>query len=397
MKSLNHFLNNTETNLGFYTVGNQIFDNKVPALVAATKHKEQPVWHFHNHVFDSLNWQTDYNLDLSAIYQQRAQQLREKYDWITLCFSGGSDSWTAWKAFYDSKTHLDEIYVRWPLQATSGNYQILNNNFHASNILSEWDLTIVPLLSEIQKLSPSTKITVYDWSTPLLTSELTDYDWNYFNDWLNPGYFLKMPSITDFQKNLIQKGKKIAVVFGVDKPQILYRDEKIYGYFLDKLASRNVLDSDQRTAELFYWTKDLPELVVAQTRTIFNWLKHNKNYLYLIDVNTINTPCNSSNKKLWDHLVKKLIYADYCKLGVFQADKGTTAIFDEIDDWMYRIQNQKFYQSWLFGLKNVLNSIDDKFIEKNTHGPTGFVGFIDHAYLVGTIGSYHNTVIKTQQ
>ena len=179
---------------GYYQVGAEIYTHKISALMSSSKGNNSPEWHFHNDVYEKLNWQADSKFTLNELYQARAKQLREKYDYLVLSFSGGSDSWTALQAFIDSGTHLDEIFVRWPMSATCGKYAV-NTNTHASNILSEWTLTIQPMLAKYQNLLSNTKITVHDWSSDLLNNELSDQDWMLTQDYLNPGSFLKFQSI----------------------------------------------------------------------------------------------------------------------------------------------------------------------------------------------------------
>ena len=125
--TVNQIISNQERQ-GFYTVGSTVFVHKISALIEATRTNQMPTWHFHYNTYKKLPWQQEYHEPLTMVYQRRAKQLRDKYDHLTLCFSGGSDSWTALKAFLDSRTHLDELYVRWPLAATKGRYVVSSVN-----------------------------------------------------------------------------------------------------------------------------------------------------------------------------------------------------------------------------------------------------------------------------
>lgn len=368
---------------GFYRVGNDTITHKISALIRARELAVTPTWHFHSDVYAKLNWQQDLPFDSRHYYHQRARQLREKYEYLVLSFSGGSDSWTVLKSFVDSGTHLDEVFVRWPIKASQGRYTVGPND-DPKNILSEWDLTIVPMIQQFKQLLPQTTFTILDWSDSILTRELTDDDWLNVEDAINPGVHFKYNAIGPTELAAINAGKRTAIIFGADKPQLMYEDGKVYCYFLDKLAHVHPNNSFKRTCELFYWTPELPELVLAQCRQIFRYLQARPQVLPLIDWSI---PYNPQRKHLWDQIVKDIIYNEYSQLKTFQARKPTSAIHDEADAfYIWDRDNLRFLQSWEYGLKNIFSSIESRYIQKNTSGvATGFTGFTDGKYCLGSI------------
>lgn len=367
---------------GHYQVGREIYTHKLSALIDASKNNRNiPTWHFHDHIYSKLNWQEDSKFTLDELYQQRARQLREKYDYLVLSFSGGSDSWTVLQAFIDSGTHLDEIFVRWPLSATSGKYTV-SKIVSASNILSEWELTIRPMLEQYQKIIPNTKITVLDWSDELLNRELDDSDWSIAQDHLNPGSFLKFQSISASELQAIDQGKRTAIIFGSDKPALYYDNGGVYCHFIDKSANGHAYSRFDRVSELFYWTPDLPDIVHAQSRAIFAHIKHNPALLRLIDKKIKPT---KQKKDLWNALTKSIIYKKYSELNTFQATKSYNNILDEVDSWMTDIKDFRYMQSWNFGIKNILKSVSSKFLIKNNDEITGLVTYNSGKYYLGPI------------
>ena len=139
-----------------------------------------------------------------------------------------------------------------------------------------------------------------------------------------------------------------------------------------------------RTSELFYWTPDMPELVLAQSREIFRYLQVNPDALKLIDCNI---PFSQQRKQTWDTLVRCIIYNDYTKLNAFQTKKSSSCIHNDSDIWMWDIKSSDFklLKSWEYGLKNVLESINECYIQKTNGQPTGFIGFVDGMYCLGSI------------
>jgi hypothetical protein len=127
--------------LGYYSIGEKKYYSKVQALMDATKNNQFPEWNFNRKIFDLFNWAEEPGVALRELYKIRAKQLREKYDYIRLEFSGGGDSTTAIFSFLLNNIHLDEIVFRYPKQ---GEKDVVGDvyNYDPSNTLSEWELTI---------------------------------------------------------------------------------------------------------------------------------------------------------------------------------------------------------------------------------------------------------------
>lgn len=365
---------------GYYQVGDQKFVNKTLALIESERTGQYPSWHFFNDVYSKINWLNPPHTDIKSLYQQRARQLREKYDYISISFSGGSDSFTIIKSFIDSGTHIDEIFVRWPIKATDKHP--LSKDTHSSNILSEWKLTILPQLDLFKKqLSETTKITIIDWSDRILKDENIDIDWQHNQDFFNPGVRIKYDTVTDHALKQIESGKKVAIVFGVDKPQLLMQEGQIYCYFLDKLAHNHAHHPFDQYCELFYWSKDLPEIVSCQSRLIYRYLEMNPHLVGLIDWRI---PYDRSRKNIWDAIVRKIVYPDFDADRWFQAGKPTSLIHNEVDTWM--LQNHmdsKFMQSWTYVIDNHFKSLNQRFFEMKNGRLIGLVGFLGGKYLLG--------------
>jgi len=364
---------------GYYQVGSEIFVNKTVALIRGSETKIFPTWHFHSDVYSHMLWHHTTSLPLDDLYRQRALQLRDNYDFISLSFSGGADSYTSLMAFLDNNIFIDEIFVRWPIKATADRHAV-SRDPQAANILSEWHLTILPMLDQLQnRLHPNTKLTIVDWSARILQDEVVDTHWAQNQDFFNPGFRIKLDTVTDSARDAIEKGKRTALLFGVDKPQLCVRNGHVYCYFLDKLAHSHAHHPWDQYCELFYWTKDMPEIVVAQCQMIY---QHLVNRPALADLIQWGNPYNHTNKTLWDKIVGAIIYPGYSSKW-FQAEKPSTLIFAEVDAWMYNYHDLRFMQSWKYVIKNHMTGVDTKFIEYRDNKPIGYVGFFDQMYHLG--------------
>ena len=130
-------------NKSFYTVGSQVYYSKTLALLEATKTNIHPEWHFGDDVFGALLWNSGQASNITDLYQQRASQLREKYDYLVLGYSGGSDSRTALDSFLSQGLKVDELYVCWP-KDYSVNKHTVSTSISPDNYLSEFELIIKP-------------------------------------------------------------------------------------------------------------------------------------------------------------------------------------------------------------------------------------------------------------
>ena len=200
--------------LGYYKLGDKQIFGKVEALIEATKTGIFPEWHFNRDTFGKLNWQVAPITPLKELYRMRAQQLRDKYDWIRVEASGGGDSTTAIYSFLHNGIHLDEVVFRYP---KLGEKNVTNDPFNTKceNTLSEWQFAAKPLLDWIATNYPKVKITVHDYSEDMLNSNV-DESWVLkTKDYFQPGHAFKHDNIglIDHRRDA-DSGKSICVLYG---------------------------------------------------------------------------------------------------------------------------------------------------------------------------------------
>lgn len=383
--------------LGFYTVGDRKFFSKPMALLTATETNQFPEWNFNNEVFSAVSWTQEPLIDIRELYRIRAQQLREKYDYIRLEFSGGGDSTTALYSFVNNGIHIDEVVFRYP---KTGDKNVSDDpfNYKPENTLSEARYAAYPVLDWLKTKSPRTKITEHDYVENMLNMR---YDESWVlntKDYFQPGHAFKHASTGHIEhKRLADSGKKICILYGVDKPKLCIKDKKWYAYFIDIMANHSVGDFGDytnMTNEYFYWSPDLPELFLKQCHIVRNWfmLPQNKHMQYVC-----RWPNYSyTHRTTYEHLIKPLIYPDYNQ-ETFQTSKPTNSFYNEMDHWFYtNFQDTTPYRVWQAGLQHLVDKIDNKYFNKEMDKPVGFVGFLSPFYYLGDadfvstgINSYH--------
>jgi hypothetical protein len=367
---------------GYYSVGNQKVHNKIQALKLATDTQQNVTWHWADDVWNRVDWLNEPALDVYDLYRMRARQIRERYDYVIINYSGGSDSQTVVDAFLDAGCHIDEIVTMWNRKYI----KTVNVNTACTdvrNLEAEFDLATAPGIERIKQRSPHTRITYRD----ICDSVLDVFDRADGESWLdltsehlNPGYMTRWSATGESdQLRVLDRGLRTVIVSGTDKPKIcIQEDGGYYLYFVDILinnarGSTNLPEYDNVDYELFYWSPDLPEISVKQAHMVRRWFEANPVLKYLL--NWPNT--SHSNRTAYEKIIKSIIYSHY-DFRTFQVDKPTSTVTCEWDDWFFREHFQtRAYHNWTQGISWVEKNIDPKFLKYDFTGKfDGFGGFI---------------------
>jgi hypothetical protein len=374
----------TNPKLGYYTVGNEKFFSKPLALTKATETNQFPEWNFNNEVFGAQNWSIEPLMNIRELYRIRAQQLREKYDYIRLEFSGGGDSTTVLYSFVNNGIHIDEVVFRYPKE---GEKDVADDpfNYKCENTLSEAKYAAYPVLNWLKTAAPHTKITIHDYSKDMIQCAY-DESWVYkTKDYFQPGHAFKHSKLGYApHKAQADSGMTICVLYGVDKPKICIKDSKWYLYFIDIIANHSMTDFGEYTnvsTEYFFWSLDLPELLVKQCHLIRKWFDLPQNQMLQYVCRWPNY--SYTHRNAYESILRPLLYPDYDPT-TFQTVKATNSFYNEMDFWFYKnFSETDAYKTWQAGLSHIVSSIDPKFFNYELGKPVGFVGFISPFYYLG--------------
>ena len=368
--------------LGYYQIGPFKTHNKIEALITATTQNKYPEWNFNKEQFSNVAWDNEPMMSLHSLYRMRAQQLRDKYDYIILNLSGGADSTTTLYSFVNNGIFVNEVIVRHPGKGVA-NLPTTDGVYQADNAHNEWTYAAVPILNWLKTASPNTKITVHDYSEELI-NPVHDIDWVYSGrDYLHPGivsrYNYNLSSLAD----VYEKNAKVCMLFGIDKPRICIQNGAYYLYFLDiqaNTAVARIKDFDNITTEYFFWSPDLPELIVKQCHMIATWFELPMNRALKTLLRWPNH--DISQRTTYEMIVKTIIYPDY-DFTTFQTAKPSSAFETEIDSWFYQnFKNTKAFSIWREGLDFVKTNIADKWFNHKYSEKDGFIGFISPFYKI---------------
>jgi hypothetical protein len=263
---------------GYYTVGDFKTYSKLEAIELSGKTKLPLQWRFNQAEFDQFDWTQEPPGGLEFWYKKRAQQIREKYDYIVIWYSGGADSHNVLMSFVRNNIFVDEIAQYHNLNGDDGNKQTYLNE--------EVFATSAPTTQALIANNPlyrHTKHRLVDLSDVQMKVLQQDSNkWDYFykiGTHLSPNALARSylrESVPDYQ-SLIDQGKKVCFVFGSEKPIVQKHSNSWYVAFRDMIDNAvsprtQMLNREWEHDELFYWTPDMPQLAAKQAHVVKRFL-----------------------------------------------------------------------------------------------------------------------------
>jgi hypothetical protein len=364
--------------LGFYTVGSKVFSSKIHAVIHANTTLEDIVWNFNNELFKSIKWTRNPNLNIDVIYKMRAQQIRDSYDYVIIMCSGGADSTNVLYSFLNNNIQVDEIIAAMPISGLN-NWSSDYNDKSAKNIISETFIAQKPLLERVAKTNPEIRITVNDYFEDIL--KLKSDEWLYegiTGNWIHFSGGVRH-SLEKFAhiKALAEAGKKIGIIYGIDKPIITRsQDGNLWNVFIDGSACLGITPFREEypnvQPDMFYYTPDMPGLMVQQAHDLCKWIYKPENAevkAYMYDA-TKSKEFNSSIERA-SRYQRGIIPSIYPSIGnpiqrVWQASKPGLGVYDgglAIDDWMFKLHgDSRIVQQVESDATRFLKSINRKYM-----------------------------------
>ena len=375
--------------LGYYTCAGMEFESKIQAMVHAATVKKEIVWHFNDDVFDKHTWSDEPESTLDQLYDQRARQIREEYDYVILSFSGGADSFNVLESFLRQGLLIDEIITNWSLDISEKFLVYDKAERSPWNNNAEFKLNTVDKLEYIRNVSPRTKITILDTSKTLIDGLLTadDASWTQSKKEVlnaNGANTFNYIYFDDIRKRF-DKFQKIALLFGCDKPNCNIIDDKLYLQFRDKIA--NIVSVQDHIAEypnatplFFYWDPDSLDILCKQAHTILKWINANQQYKKAWE---INDPVVS--RRIREELLKTIIYTTW-NTSWFQVTKALKEWDSEFDYWFSKgWAGTREHDIWADGLKHII-SIIPEFLTFESNGKIlGLRAYTGKLHFIGNI------------
>lgn len=366
---------------GFYRVGDKIFAGKIPAMQHATSTRQNLTWEFGKEEFAKIDWRTRLGGDIRSLYRTRAQQLREKYGYLILLWSGGADSTQALLAFLENDIKLDEVVTYWP-------YSFMRDRFSpsydqsAKNMISEWDLSIFPQMQVLKSRFPHQKFTVLDENLDSGIDDgiIEDRDDTVRVAGSQPNYFLikRYRNMDRHCEARTRMHKDVCIISGIRPSPICRIGRYLCVYPSDSgLIWKSYITTDgiARRTEWFYLTPEFPELTREQAHYMLDHFRTNPSDIRVLEHSDFNAHAQElilldrGHSELQRRLYKKVCYPGYDP-NTFQVKKSSNYIEDFCYSAHYRQVPgmDSLQQAWQSHISNQMTTLDKKYLVYDNNG-----------------------------
>lgn len=375
---------------GFYRVGELKFYSKFDAADVAVKVNQPVTWHFNDEVFGLHDWTKEPIASLPELYRIRAQQLRDNYDYLVLWYSGGADCDNILDTFVDNNIRLDEAAGVVNMAADSNRDGYLNGEIY--------NLT-VPKIQNIQETSQPWMVhTLLDLCQPTIdyfNNAANKFDWIHkVSQYVNPNYVARTQIVKTQSRwmDMINSGKRVAFIWGIDKPKISSFGGNFALVFRDVLDAAAITHHQVDTVpglfdEMFYWTPDLPELIIKQAHVLKRYMKSLPTTSPFLTTHRLDrNPVITINGKLYWLKYDGIHTALYPKWHPrpFQV-KPDSLIFSPRDNWFFNLPDTDVAkQTWQQGLEYRWQNTPDMLKSNKDSLRHGFKVLTSCTYNIGT-------------
>ena len=332
---------------GYYRVGEISVYSKIEALEIAQRHNLPITWHYNDEIFDLHDWTIEPEKSLEQFYLERSQQIRDRYDYIVLFYSGGADSHNMLESFLRAGVKIDEIASFHSLSADGDRQSAFNRE------IFETAIPFVESLKSDGRLPNTTIHRLIDMGD-IITRFCHDINWMDFPYLVSSTISINNVARANLRKyiidwsELINQGKRLVLVWGHDKPRIMSDGPRFFLNFMDIFDNCISVAIQQSSPpgwfdEMFYSTPDLPELVIKQAHVIKRFLENcDENHPGITESVTGLGHCvkyrpDGSWKNVWltQDAQSTLIYPWFSP-DLYYESKPKDIIFSKRDQWFWK-------------------------------------------------------------
>lgn len=298
-------------------------------------------FYYYDNLFSQFDWKTEPTETLQNLYKERAQQIRDDYEYVILCYSGGNDSSNILETFYYNNIHIDEIVIVGALSQDKTNGTDDNHN-------ADIYFNVMPTINSMNL--PNTKITVVDYTKyfrdlsqfSLIQNHGADY-FKYIGIHTSPHNLFWY----DFRRFVgASNTKKTAWIMGNEKVDLSYdkKNHKPFVYFNDSVInSYGMRYVDENFERVNFYNG--PHECAAKIQIKQAHILHKE--LSMITVPNVKGKLIRSR-----HYKNKLFYEkQHIKLA-YQSEKSKTRFLSARDMYLTQTTNSDIYSLYIDGLKN---------------------------------------------
>lgn len=253
------------TQYGYFQVGDVKTFSKHEAFLHAKHDWSKVQFIYNDDVFSQYDWTQEPTEDLYTLFDERAKQLRSQYDYVVLLYSSGSDSQTVLDTFLRNNLRVDELCTLY--------HEGPKNSFVNDEVFR----TVIP---QAQYLN--IKLRLIDTSSEILNLNHDDMEFQ-TNQAFSQFYVVRdgidiRKKLLSKYKDLIDKGKKICLIWGIEKPTIDYdsvNKQYVFRGFFESTtnhALNKIFYDEPIIDEDFFWSRYAPKIAIKHCHEIKNLL-----------------------------------------------------------------------------------------------------------------------------
>jgi hypothetical protein len=304
----------------YYCQDGKKFDSKIEAVEYSQKTIQPLYFYYYDHIYEKLDWSIEPPHSINHYYLEQAKRIRDKYDYVILCYSGGYDSTNILETFHFNNLKIDKIVVAGAFSQDTLNMSDENHNgeiyYNAIPYVKELGLENILEVIDYTKLFDDTK------NFSILNQKESWIDlcgaWYSPHNWF--WYDIEKFVVPDEYKN-----KKVAIIFGKDKPTLFFSADgkkiaapnggmQLNGFFFrdtpvtsyaSTYKKRNMYGNIQRID--FYWDPEYPEILLKQLHILYRYYMLTKINSYSVDEGTQSYGKETTNSLVYN-LRRKIIF-----------------------------------------------------------------------------------------
>jgi hypothetical protein len=321
-----------------YYSSDKIFANKFQAL----KSNEPFMFNYHDEVWSDCDWVTEPPESIDYYYREQAQRIRDEYDYVILCYSGGYDSTNILETFYYNNIKLDKIVIQ-------GSFNQDKYNNDDTNHSGELYLNAFPYIKD---LGLDSIVQLVDFSKDYGSPEKLSL-YNYGQNWIEE-IGLRFSPHNWFWRDLHQyvvpdsmSDKKVAIIFGRDKPHLMYQNGKP-GFWFRDIPVCDYGNMNEKVNGIdrisFYWDPNYTKILIKQVHMLHRaYPERFTDYRPIPEDGLPHKQLYNSDKIVYN-LRRPLIY---------KSPKTKTLILAKRDSFLENHKNTKIYDLYNLGVEQI--------------------------------------------
>jgi len=392
------------TKHGYYQVNGIKTFSKFEAFKFAGGDKDKIKFIYNEDVMDQQDWTKEPDEDIYELYAERARQLRHKYDYLVLLYSGGIDSHTVLESFLNNRIHLDEICTFTNAEVESKTGKFNQEVFNAA----------VPFVNTLNLSELKTKFRLFDISD-LIINQYQDefhfenhhlYNQGPGNSWSSAVRSHVLKSKIQDHLRLTEQGKSVCYIWGFDKPTLTFENNQYFIRFADNSIDLNMRQYINRKTliskfanfydEPFYICREFPKISIKQGHLLFNLIKTIKIIDPILksqnEIPTTGPFVVHHRAEYFRFLPKKVVDRTiYPKANLLQFGDDKTKgsiILTPKDDWFNR-SNHNNQHRWFQNLENLIKQNQGLYKFKNNK-VIGINYILSKPYYIGEFDVFKN-------